>query len=66
MTVTETAVTNSVNLSLFMVDLSTVLLRDFGRITPDFSVLDLKAHYRGYKYVNETIKLLLANPDFCS
>jgi putative transposase len=63
MAVTEVGVTNSVNLSLFMVNLSAVLLRDFRRAAPDFSVLDLKAHYRGYKYVSETIKLLAEKPD---
>jgi len=25
---------------------------------PDFSVLDLKAYYRGYRYMLETIKIL--------
>ena len=63
MNVTQTALTNSVNLSLFMVDLSAVLLRDFRRMASDFSVLDLKAHCRGYKYVSETIKLLVEKPD---
>jgi putative transposase len=63
MNVKETALTNSVNLSLFMVDLSAVLLRAFRRTSPALSVLDLKAHYRGYKYVSETIKLLAEKPD---
>ena len=63
MNVTETAVTNSVNLSLFMVDLCAVLLRDFRRRDPAFSVLDLKAYCRGYKYVSETIKWLAEKPD---
>lgn len=63
MNVTETAVTTSVNLSLFMVTLSSVLLRDFRRQEPAFSVLDLKAYCRGYKYVCETIKLLEQKPD---
>lgn len=63
MNVTEIAVTNSVNLSLFMVNVSAVLLRDLRGICPDYSVLDLKAHYRGYKYVSETIKLLAEKPD---
>ncbi len=66
MNVTETALTNSVNLSLFMVTLSAVLLRDFRRregADPAFSILDLKAYCRGYTYVSETIKLLAEKPD---
>jgi hypothetical protein len=31
-----------------------VLLRRFRESNPEFSVLDLKAHYRGYRYVSET------------
>ena len=53
-----TAVTNAANLALFMTTLSFVLLRPFRRIQPDFSVLDLKAYCRGYKYALETMKLL--------
>ena len=35
-----------------------------GRPTqPDFSVLDLKAHFRGLKYVAETLKLLPQKPE---
>jgi hypothetical protein len=59
MTVTETAVTNAANLSLFMVNLSHLLLRDFRQEIPRFGVLDLKAHFRGRKYVAETIKQIL-------
>jgi len=36
------------------------------QIGPDeatFSVLDLKAYWRGYKYVGETIKMLREKPD---
>jgi len=63
MTVTETAVTNAANLSLFMVNLSHLLLRDFRQEIPRFGVLDLKAHFRGRKYVAETLKLLPQIPD---
>jgi putative transposase len=63
MNVTPTAVTNAANLSLFMVNVSTLLLRDFRQQTPLFGVLDLKAHFRGYKYVAETIKLLPEKPE---
>ena len=63
MTVTPTGVTNAANLSLFMVNLSTVLLRRFREQDPQCSVLDLKAFYRGSKYVTELIKLLPEAPD---
>ncbi len=58
MNVSETGVSNAANLSLFMVSLSTVLLAEARRTDPQCSVLDLKASYRGSKYVAETIKLL--------
>lgn len=63
MNVTQTTVTNAANLSLFMVNLAALLLRDFRRLNPLFGVLDLKAHFRGRKYVSETIKLLPEKPD---
>jgi IS4 transposase len=63
MNVTQTTVTNAANLSLFMVNLAALLLRDFRQLTPQFGVLDLKAHFRGRKYVSETIKLLPEKPD---
>ncbi len=58
MTVTATGVSNAANLSLFMVSLSAVLLREVRQRDPQCSVLDLKAHYRGVTYVRATIKLL--------
>ncbi len=58
MTVTETGVRNAANLSLFMVSLSAVLVRDARERDAQWSVLDLKACYRGSKYVAETLKLL--------
>ena len=63
MNVTPTAVTNAANLSLFMVDVSQVLMYKYRQDDPNFSVLDLKAYYRGYRYVTETIKLLPQKPD---
>jgi putative transposase len=62
MNVTATTVTNAANLSLFMVNLVDVLLRDLRETDPHCSVLDLKAYCRGYKYVTETIKLLPEKP----
>ncbi|HEY5137902.1 MAG TPA: transposase, partial [Methylococcales bacterium] len=63
MNVTEIAVTNAANLSLFMVDVFQVLKCKGCNNDPDFSVLDLKAYYRGYRYMLETIKILPQKPD---
>lgn len=63
MNVSQTAVTNAANLSLFMVNVAQRLLNDFRVDQPLFSVLDLKAYYRGCKYVSETIKMLPQKPD---
>jgi hypothetical protein len=56
-------VENAANLSLFMVNLVERLLQDVRQRHPLFSVLDLKAHCRGAKYVEETIKLLPETPE---
>jgi putative transposase len=58
MNVTARGVENAANLSLLMVSLSAVLLREARESDAQCSVLDLKAAYRGTKYVWETIKLL--------
>lgn len=63
MTVKETAVLNSASLSLFMVNVSQLLLRDFRQHHSNVNVLDLKAFFRGHKYVAETLKLLPQKPD---
>jgi putative transposase len=63
MNVKEEAVTNAANLSFFMVNFSSVLLRRYQENNPEFSVLDLKSHYRGCRYASETIKLLPQKPD---
>ena len=63
MNVKETAVTNAANLSLFMVNFSAALAEPFRKQNPGFSVLDLKSHYRGYRYASETIKMLPKKPD---
>jgi len=63
MNVKETAVTNAANLSFFMVNFSSLLLRRFREHNPEFSILDLKSHYRGCRYVSETIKMLPQKPD---
>jgi hypothetical protein len=58
MNIKATAVTNAANLSLFMVNFSYALFQPFREHNPDYSVLDLKSHYRGYRYASETIKML--------
>ena len=58
-----TAVTNAANLSLFMVNLVERVLQDVRQRQGECSVLDLKAHCRGAKYVEETIKLLPETPE---
>ncbi len=63
MNVKAAAVTNAANLSFFMVNFSSILLHRFRETNPEFSILDLKSHYRGCRYVSETIKLLPQKPD---
>ena len=63
MNVSETTVTNAANLSLFMVNLTQPLLREFRQESPGAGILDMKAHYRGHKYVAETLKLLPKMPE---
>ena len=63
MNVKETAVTNAANLALFMVNFSFALAKPFRQQAPDFSVLDLKSRYRGYRYATEIIKMLPQKPD---
>jgi putative transposase len=63
MNVKETAVVNAASLSLFMVNVSQLLLRDFRPKNSTVNVLDLKAHFRGHKYVVETIKWLPKKPE---
>lgn len=63
MNVKEEAVSNAANFSFFMVNFSSVLLRQYRENNPEFSVLDLKSHYRGCRYASETIKLLPQKPD---
>jgi putative transposase len=63
MNVTSTGVTNAANLSLFMVNVAYRLRADGHLRDPAYSVLDLKADCRGYKYVEETIKMLPEKPE---
>jgi putative transposase len=63
MNVTQIAVTNAANLALFMIDVSQVLMCEYRQDDSNFSILDLKAYYRGYRYVTETIQMLPQKPD---
>jgi hypothetical protein len=54
---------NGANLAMFMVNVSQALLRHFRPTCPAFSVIDLKAHFRGRKYVILTLKLLPQSPE---
>ena len=63
MVVKPTPVYNSANLAMFMVTLSQVLIRPLRERCPAFSVNDLKALFRGRKYVLETLKCLPQMPE---
>ena len=63
MNITPTGVTNAANLSLFMVNVAYRLRADVHPRDPDYSVLDLKADCRAYKYVEETIRMLPEKPE---
>jgi putative transposase len=63
MNVKEQAVTNAANLAFFMCNMSQALMIEPRQQNPKFSVNDLKAHFRGLKYVTETLKLLPQIPD---
>jgi hypothetical protein len=63
MNVNQTPVYNAANLAMFMINLAQVLLGHFRPTCPTFSVNDLKAYFRGRKYVTETLKLLPQRPE---
>jgi putative transposase len=63
MHVSPTGVTNAANLSLCMVNVAARLQAHARPRDPDDSILDWKADCRGYKYVEETIKLLPEKPE---
>jgi len=63
MNVKPTPVTNAANLALFMVNVAHRLLLDLHVQQPRASALDLKAFFRGYQYVTETLKLLPEKPE---
>src|SRR4030065_435013 len=63
MNVKAVPLTNAPNLSLFMVNLSQGLLRDFRQTYPESGVLDLKAYFRAATYFEKTIKMLPQKPE---
>ena len=63
MSVNERPVYNSANLAMFMVNVSQTLIRPMRDDCPTFSVNDLKAWFRGQKYVVELLKLLPEPPE---
>ncbi len=63
MNVNPIPVYNGANLAMFMVNVSRALLPHFRPTCPAFSVIDLKAHFRGRKYVIQTLKLLPQNAE---
>ena len=63
MNVQPTAVNNAANLAVFMVNIAHLLLKPFRKDHPKFGILDLKAYFRGHKYVCETLKLLPQKPE---
>jgi putative transposase len=63
MNVNSIPVYNGANLAMFMVNVSQALLRHFRPTCPAFSVIDLKALFRGRKYVIQTLKLLPQGPE---
>jgi putative transposase len=58
----QTQVTNAANLAFFMVNLSQRLLQEARQVHPQAGVLDIKAHWRGRHYAQETLKLLPQQP----
>ena len=46
-----------------MVNLSHALIDNVRQLNPEFSVQDLKAYFRGSKYIDEIFKLLPEKPD---
>ena len=61
MNVNKIPVNNAANLSMFMVSVSAKLTGTFRRENTEYSVLDLRARYRGLKYLQETLKILPQN-----
>ena len=48
---------------MFMVNAAAKLREMFGSEHPGFGVLDVKARYRGIRYLQETLKILPQKPE---
>ena len=63
MNVKQIPVNNAANLSMFMVNVAAKRRAMLGTEHPGGGVLDLKARYRGRKYLQETLKMLPQKPE---
>jgi hypothetical protein len=63
MVVKPTPVYNSANLAMTMINLAQILMRPLREPCPGFSVNDLKAQFRGRKYVLDVLKMLPQMPE---
>ena len=63
MNVKQIPVNNAANLSMFRVNVSAKLREMFGSEHPGLGVLDIKARYRGLRYLQETLKILPKKPE---
>ena len=61
--VKEIPINTAANLSMFMVNVAAKLKTVFGAEQTEFGISDLKARYRGMKYLHETLKILPQKPD---
>ena len=63
MNVKQMPVNNAANLAMFIGNVAAKLKTTFGSEHTEFGILDLKARYRGLKYLHETIKILPQKPE---
>lgn len=62
MNVSQTAVTNAANISLFMVNVTYCYLQKMRHRFPEWTPLDLKTQARGIKYVEEVVNCFPKSP----
>ena len=63
MTTKSQSVANSANLAMFLPNIVQAILQTFPQHYRGYSVIDLKAHYRGLKYVRDVLNLLPTSPE---
>ena len=63
MNVKEIPVSTAANLSMFMVNVSAKLREMFAPEYPGYGILDIKARYRGLRYLQETLEILPQKPE---